>query len=312
MASALINTTAELKNWFHQSGVVHPLQTCIGPLPVSRASLGRWSCDDRPDQRIHANFPHPDCYRIAVMLAPLEARIWDGSSPIWGGMIAANRFRICPPYESGRWCRMSACDIVNIFIPIALVDHFAALRGDRDGATLIANLFTPDKNVIELVHKMLDAEMLAGPLATQICDSAMTILVCYLLEHYSKPWRQEKNHEDLSYSSGLSGARLRKILSFMANNTETSTSNSQLAAICAMSEAHFSREFRRAMGIPPHQYMMKLRLERACLALLNEETRIVDIAYECGFNNASHFTRAFASQFGVPPAQYRSQRRKSN
>ena len=308
MASSLINSTAELKNWFHQSGVNTPLQTCIGPLPISKASLGRWSCDDSPDEQIHSNSPHPDSYRIAVMLAPLEARIWNSGSPIWGGMIAANRFRICPPGESASWRRMSACDIVNIFIPISFVDHFAEMRGDKDGVNLAANLFTPDRNVIELVHKMLDADMLAGPLAAQVCDSAMTILVSYLLEHYSKP----SGNEESAVASGLSGARLRKVLSFIAENIETIDSNSQLAAICKMSEAHFSREFKRSMGIPPHQYVMKLRLERACLALLNQETRIIDIAYECGFNNASHFTRCFSSQFGVPPALYRLQRAKPN
>lgn len=308
MASAFINTTAELENWFHQSGVHAPLQTCIGPLPVSKASLGRWSCDDRPDEQIHSNSPHPDCYRIAVMLAPLEARIWNRGSPIWGGMIAANRFRICSPGESGQWRRMSACDIVNIFIPISFVEHFAHLRGDDVSANLTPNLFTPDRNVLDLVHQMLDAEMLAGPLAAQVCDSAMTILVSYLLEHYSKP----VSPEDMSITSGLSGIRLRKILSFIANNIDAIDSNAQLAAICNMSEAHFSRAFKRTMGVPPHQYIMKLRLERACLALLNEEARIVDIAYACGFNNASHFTRSFTAQFGVPPALYRLQRRLSN
>lgn len=310
MASALINTTEELQNWFHQSGVSDPLHTCIGPLPLSKASLGRWSCN-RPDERIHSNFPHPDCYRIAVMLAPLEARIWDAGSPIWGGMIAANRFRICPPGESGSWRRMSACDIVNIFIPITFVDQFAALRGDHKHNSLTAISFTHDKQVLELVHQMLDARVIAGPLATQVCDSAMTILVSYLLEHYSKPQLQDESC-GVSGLSGLSGARLRKILAFMAEHLDAMISNAQLAAICNMSEAHFSREFRRAMGLPPHQYMMKLRLEHACLALLQEDARIVDIAYECGFNNASHFTRSFAAQFGMPPAQYRMQRRCAN
>jgi len=308
MASAFINNTAELENWFHQSGVPEPLQACIGPLPISKASLGRWSCDDRPDEQIHSNLPHPDCYRIAVMLAPLEARIWNRGSPIWGGMIAANRFRICPPGEAGQWRRMSACDIVNIFIPISFVDHFAELRGDLESANLAPNLFTPDRHVINLVHQMLDADMLAGPLAAQVCDSTISILVSYLLEHYSKPGRLEEPNA----GSGLSGTRLRKILAFMAEHIDTITANAELAAICNMSEAHFSREFKRAMGLPPHQYIMKLRLEQACLALANQETRILDIAYACGFNNASHFSRSFTAHFGIPPAVYRLQRRKSN
>lgn len=304
MATSIINNTEDLRRWFHRSGVLEPLQTCIGPLPSSNASLARWS-SDIPDEQIHTMSPHPGCYRVAVMLAPLEARIWNGADPVWGGMIGANRFRICPPEESGRWRRTSACDIVNIFLPIAMVDQFAHLRGDVGHIALAGNLFTPDRYVIDLVHKMLDAEILAGPLAAQVCDSLMTILVSYFLEHYTQPISQGK-------MSSLAGARLRKVLAYIALNTSTLVSNAELAALCHMSEAHFSREFRRAMGLPPHQYSMKLRLEHACQILISEETRIVDIAYECGFNNASHFSRSFASHYGMPPALFRVHKRQSN
>jgi AraC family transcriptional regulator len=79
-----------------------------------------------------------------------------------------------------------------------------------------------------------------------------------------------------------------------------------------MSAAHFSREFRRAVGLPPHQYMVKLRLERARDALLNADDRIVDIAQECGFADASHFSRAFATHFGMSPTSFRYQHRRND
>lgn len=306
MTAAHIDSHQALQDWFHQSGVRDPLTTCIGPLPHTKAALGRWSCAE-PDELIHTNIPHPDCYRIAVMLAPLEARIWEGNSPLWGGMIAANRFRICPPGESGRWRRLSACDIVNIFIPIALVDHYAQLRGDLH-EHLSATSFTHDKQVLNLVHTMLDADILAGALATQVRENAMSILVSYLLEHYSKRPTQEGNKEE---NSSLSGARLRKILHVMSQHLHAPLTNAEMAAICAMSEAHFSREFRRAMGTPPHQYLMRLRLEHAGQALLKDNSRIVDIACDYGFNNASHFSRSFTAQYGVPPAIYRALRRNT-
>ncbi|MBI3712001.1 MAG: helix-turn-helix transcriptional regulator [Burkholderiales bacterium] len=299
-----LNSQQALINWFHQSGVRDPLTTCIGPLPQTRAALGRWSCSE-PDEHIHTNIPHPDSYRIAVMLAPLEARIWEGNSPIWGGMIAANRFRICPPGESGRWRRLSACDIVNIFIPIALVDHYAELRGDFH-ERLSTTSFTQDRQVLNLVHMMLDADILAGSLATQVRENAMSILVSYLLEHYSQRQPQTGNKEE---NSSLSGARLRRVLMVMSQHMHAPLSNAEMASICAMSEAHFSREFRRAMGTPPHQYLMRLRLEQASQALLKDDSRIVDIACDYGFNNASHFSRSFTAQYGVPPAIYRTQRR---
>jgi len=300
----MIKSTEDLQHWFKMSGVEDPLDTCIGPLPRSKASLVRWS-SAFPDQTIRPMSPHPGSYRLSLMLAPLEARIWADNAPVWGGMIAANRFRICPPGECGLWSRLSGCDIVNIFIPIDLVDHLGKLRGESSGTTLGARLFVQDRMVLDLVHKMLDAQSMAGPLAQEACDGLMTTLVCYLLEHYTKPLDQVE-------LSGLAGVRLRRVLAHIAESSAESVPNAELAALCGMSPAHFSREFRRAVGLPPHQYMMKLRLERAREALLSADGRIVDIAQDCGFTNASHFSRAFSTQFGLSPANFRYQHRRND
>lgn len=300
----MMESTDDLRRWFVQSGVAAPLDACIGPLPRSRVALGRWS-SKHADQAIHAMSPHPGSYRLSLMLSPLEAVIWSGDTPVWGGMIGANRFRICPPGEHGQWSRMSACDIVNLFIPVELVDRLGGLRDDCGDSALVANPFTQDRMVLDLVHMMLAADTMAGQLAQEACDGLVNTLVCYLLEHYTKPTSQAERR-------GLSGSRLRKVLQHIAQSASELVSNAELAALCGMSEAHFSREFRLAVGLPPHQYAMKLRLERARAALLSDQARVLDIAQECGFANASHFSRAFTSHYGMSPAVFRRQHRAAN
>lgn len=295
-----METTEALKDWFQRSGVHAPLHTCIGPLPGSGAAIVRWS-SEQPDAAIQPVCAHSDSYRIAVMLEPVDARIWHGGNPVWGGVIAANRFRICPPSPASQWSRLSGCDIVNLFIPTALIDRLGAQRQTPVPMALGASSFTADRLVLELVQRMLGAEALAGPLAPQFCDSLVVALASYLLEHYSKP----ATHQE---QSSLGGTRLRKVLAHMAANVADDISNLTLADVCGMSEAHFSREFHRAVGLPPHRYMMKLRLEQARAALLADKARIVDIAYACGFHDASHFSRAFSQHYGMPPASFRRQR----
>ncbi len=297
----MMESTEDLRRWFLQSGVAAPLDACIGPLPRSKAALGRWS-SEHADHVIHAMSPHPGSYRLSLMLSPLEARIWDGDTPVWGGMISANRFRICPPGEQGQWSRLSGCDIVNLFIPVELVDYLGGLRDDSASNALVANVFIQDRMVLDLVQKMLAAQAMAGQLAQEACDGLVTALVCYLLEHYTRPTSQSER-------SGLGGSRLRRVLRHMAQHSGEAVSNGELAALCGMSGAHFSREFRRAVGLPPHQYMMKLRLERASAALLSEQARVLDIAQKYGFTNASHFSRVFASHYGMSPTVFRHQQR---
>ncbi|MCH7343463.1 AraC family transcriptional regulator [Pelomonas sp. CA6] len=301
MPPDLIDSPQALQDWFLRSGVTSPLLTCVGPLPRTRASIARWS-RRQADSAIQVVSPHPDSYRIAVMLEPLESQIWVGDRVVWGGMIGANRFRICPPGAPSRWRQLSGCDIVNLFIPVDTVEALCADAGLPDGARLAGTLFAPDRQVLDLVWKMLDAQAAAGPLAARYCDGLVDALLCYLLE------RHAAMGEARAGGPGLSGGRLRKVLAFLAENATRDPSISEMAQLCAMSDSHFSREFRAAMGLPPHQYVMKLRLERACELLRGSEAKLVDIALELGFTSASHFSRAFAQRYGQPPASYRRQR----
>jgi AraC family transcriptional regulator len=294
-----MESVEELERWFRMAGV-DVLHACVGPLPASGAALGRWTSDG-PRHAIRSVCPHPGTYRLALMLEPLDARIWQGNTPVWGGTIGANRFRLCPPEEHGSWSQLSGCDIVNVFLPVPLVDRLAAMRGGEVDGTLASGQFTSDRMVFDLVRKMLDAQALAGPLAAEMCDHLVTALACYLLEHYSRL-------STAGEASTLGGARLRRVLRHISEHLDAPLANAELAALCGMSAAHFSREFHRAVGLPPHRYVLTRRLEQACAALAHREARIVDIAEEFGFHSASHFSRTFTAQYGLSPAAWRAGR----
>lgn len=188
MSEPTLDSTEGLVDWFRRGGVTGPLRHCTGPLPLSRASIVRWS-SDRPDTTIQTIGAHANNYRIAVLLEPLESQIWNGESPVCGGMIGANRFRICPPGSQGRWRRMSSCDIVNIFIPTATINTLGRLRDAETPSLLADTSYTPDRVVLDLVGKLLNAQLLAGSLAQHFCDSMITALASYLLENYKQPLR---------------------------------------------------------------------------------------------------------------------------
>jgi AraC family transcriptional regulator len=291
-----MESVEELERWFRMAGV-QSLHACIGPLPGSGAALGRWTSEG-PDSAVRSVCPHPGTYRLALMMEPLDARIWHGDTPVWGGTIGANRFRLCPPGEQGRWSQLSGCDIVNVFLPVPLLDRLAAQRGEELDTALSASQFTSDRMVFDLVRKMLDGPALAGPLAAEMCDHLVTALACYLLEHYSQP--------AASAPSTLGGVRLRRVLRHIAEHLDAPLANAELAALCGMSAAHFSREFHRAVGLPPHRYVLTRRLARARAELAQGEARIADIAEAFGFHSASHFTRAFSAAYGQSPAVWRA------
>ena len=79
-----------------------------------------------------------------------------------------------------------------------------------------------------------------------------------------------------------------------------------LARVAGVSPAHFSREFRRTFGEPPHRYLMTRRLERAAALLRTTDWSVTDICFAVGLNGVGSFTTSFGRMYGRSPTAYRA------
>ncbi len=79
-----------------------------------------------------------------------------------------------------------------------------------------------------------------------------------------------------------------------------------LARAAYLSPAHFSREFRRAFGETPHQYLLTRRLERAAAMLRNTDRSVTDICLTVGLRSVGSFTTSFRRVYGISPTAYRA------
>jgi AraC-like DNA-binding protein len=79
-----------------------------------------------------------------------------------------------------------------------------------------------------------------------------------------------------------------------------------MASAAGLSRAHFSREFRRAFGEPPHSYLLTRRLERAAALLRTTDRSVADICFSVGLQSVGSFTTSFTRTFGVSPTAYRA------
>src|SRR6476659_7023561 len=79
-----------------------------------------------------------------------------------------------------------------------------------------------------------------------------------------------------------------------------------LARAAGLSRAHFSREFRRAFGEPPHAYLLTRRLERAAALLRGTDRSVSDICFSVGLRSVVPCTASFPRPYGVSPTAYRA------
>ena len=91
----------------------------------------------------------------------------------------------------------------------------------------------------------------------------------------------------------LSAFQLRSVVDFVDAHLSEDVSLTALARPAHVSPFHFARLFRRTIGVPPHQFVLQLRLQRALGLMKTRTLSLARIAVECGFHDQPHFTRTF-------------------
>jgi len=132
----------------------------------------------------------------------------------------------------------------------------------------------------------LEAQMLA------------TELVVHLLRDFAPPRAREWPGAE----------RFGWVTSYLSMRLAEPVSVDDLARRAHLSPSHFAAEFRRQFGLPPHQYLMRLRIEHAQSLLTTTDAPLAEVATLCGFADTPHLTKAFRRATGTTPAAYRRDR----
>ncbi len=100
-------------------------------------------------------------------------------------------------------------------------------------------------------------------------------------------------------------ARVTRVLRAIESEPQAPHGLSDMARNARLSPYHFLRCFKDLTGTTPRQYLLRTRLRRAAIRLREESTRIIDIAFDCGFGDVSNFNHAFRAEYSKSPRSYR-------
>jgi AraC family transcriptional regulator len=149
----------------------------------------------------------------------------------------------------------------------------------------------------------VDAELTAsgagGPLAA---ESLANLLAVHLIRHILTP-RQPAHRR----AGTLPRVRLRAVVEYIEEHLDAGPTLEQMAAIACLSPNYFVSQFKRATGLPPHQYVIARRVERARQFLQNGSGfSLAEVAAHAGFSDQSQFSHHFKRLVGVTPGQFRT------
>lgn len=100
-------------------------------------------------------------------------------------------------------------------------------------------------------------------------------------------------------------AQLNQVMRYIDEHLDGEIRLAQLAAIAHVSPAYFSTLFKRYNGLPPVEYVVHKRIQRAIELIRTTNMNLTDVAMSCGFNNSTNFYKAFRKVTGRTPVSYR-------
>ena len=204
------------------------------------------------------------------------------------------------PAGSPARVRSSGCkDELHIYLEPGLVARVAVEAFDLDPArTTVPPLDGLDLPHLRAAMGAVDAELTDGRLAA---ESLANVLAVHLIRHVLAPRRPA-----LRRDGALSRGRLRAVVEYIEGHLDASPTLEQLATVVRLSPYHFAKQFKRATGLPPHQYVIARRVERAKQLLQGGDFTLAQVAARAGFSDQSQFTHHFKRLVGVTPRRFRT------
>jgi AraC-like DNA-binding protein len=104
---------------------------------------------------------------------------------------------------------------------------------------------------------------------------------------------------------GLATWQLRRVINMLESHLTSTPTLAELAACAGLSETHFCRVFKQSTGVPPHRYLLNLRIAHAKSLMANPALSLTEVALDSGFGSSSQFATTFRRIDGRTPSAYR-------
>lgn len=212
---------------------------------------------------------------------------------------------LLPPGVESQWRWRNTFESTHYQLSPALVAKVAEEAFNFDPARVHFPVRYYDQSSPEVIHTLtaLRHELLTGGPGGRLCaESLANVLVVQLI-------RQLSNRKGLSGDVRGTGGRLPRqalqaVEEYIHAHLDQSISLAELAAVAHLSEFHFARLFKQTTGLPPHQFVIHVRIERAKRLITAGRLSLAQIALEVGFSDQSQFTRHFKRLVGVTPKRF--------
>jgi AraC family transcriptional regulator len=218
--------------------------------------------------------------------------------------VPAGGIHLVPPGVDFGIRLASALETVHVYVRRAIIEEVALELVDGDPARLEipTSIVETDKILLSLIEASAHAVEDDTPGSSMFADYLSRAIAAQLIRSHAKA--KLRGGGKVSTGGALS-ATLSEAIDYMMTNIDQAINLSAIAQATNRSPSHVARMFRAELGMPPHRYLINLRVEKARRLLEKTNMSIAEIAYDCGFAHQEHLTRLFRRHCNTTPAAYR-------
>ena len=126
-------------------------------------------------------------------------------------------------------------------------------------------------------------------------------MISHLFKHHTEQAFTEHNYHIYNDKLNKINTAVKYISTHYAEDITTTT----LAKTLHLSQSHFCHIFKDVFGVSAKEYLISIRIQKACELLRTSSMSITDIAFNCGFTDANYFARTFRRLKGKSPSEYK-------
>ncbi len=280
---------------------VLPVPPEVTSRPMGWAALRAEHFRETPDFEL--DLPGGTHHLLALYLRPPEEMGFRTDGLDWEGVPPPGSILVLPAGHSRRAFWRGPTESVHVHLDPRLISRVAAeafdLDPDRVELPASAALTEPS---IQAAILAIDAELSTGSAGGRLLTESLgNVLAVHLI-------RRTTGNERAAHRprGGLPRHKLRAAVEYIEERLDSEISLDDLASVVHLSPYHFARRFKASIGLPPHQYVITRRIERAKQLLRGgDDLSLAQIAARAGFWDQGHFTRHFKRLVGVTPKRFR-------
>jgi AraC family transcriptional regulator len=208
---------------------------------------------------------------------------------------------ITPAGEPKVWRRVGEGTVLVIEVNAGFLDGVLEQATGRSGARAeLRDNFGIRDAYIERCATAMWEELRDGQLGGRMyAEATITQLAVHLLRHHAGVQVPSEMPQRIS------SHKLRIAKAYIEENLGADLAVEVIARAAGMSAFHFAHAFSDAVGMPPHRYVMRRRLEMAKALLRETQLPLGQIAQRVGYSSASHFSVGFQKLMQLSPSEYR-------